>query len=594
MESVVKTKTTLKAIEEKRGHLSIYLWCLSFLKPYKWLVLLFIVSGLVVSGVQLLIPKFIEYFIDHIIPARNTSLFLWLLVGIAMLLVFMILANGVKNLLQRMIQEKTSRDLQYTIFKKLRLLGFSHFEQTPTGETLSLFSTEIPAVQGIYRQYFPRLVQMLVMLMISVALIVATSVKLSLIILPFFLSYYLIGPFFERKAGELAKQTNENRTALNKKIYDSISALLELRAYGAEQWDRNRLMDTFAEFKRTSLMQLLNALLRGTVRRVSVNLGAVVMFLYGAYLLKENSLLLGQFVAFTFYYFRVMGDLTYVITSITEQRLLLHQAEPLHDLIHKRVDVAEPKEPITLNNVQGQLTFNHIHFSYRPDVPVIEGFDLDIKPGERVALVGTSGNGKSTLFKLIGRFYDPQQGEILLDNVPLRDIAFEQLRNAVGYVFQETYLFGTTVKENIRFGKPDASDEEIMEAAKSAFAHEFIEQLPQGYDTFVGERCIKLSGGQKQRIGIARMLIKNPRIVVLDEATSALDQVSEKEVQLALDVLLRGRTTIASAHRLSTIQDYDRIIVMDKGRIAEMGTYSELIQKQGLFQLLAQGELTED
>jgi ATP-binding cassette subfamily B protein/subfamily B ATP-binding cassette protein MsbA len=220
---------------------------------------------------------------------------------------------------------------------------------------------------------------------------------------------------------------------------------------------------------------------------------------------------------------------------------------------------------------------------------VIQRFTLDIQPGEKIALVGSSGNGKSTILKLAARFYDPLEGEIRLDGVLLKMLALDQLRDAMGYVFQETYLFGTTVRENILFGQPDATDEQIIEAAKAAFAHDFILELPEGYETLVGERGVKLSGGQKQRISIARLFLKNPAIVLLDEATSALDNQSEREVQRALDQLLKGRTTITVAHRLSTIRKVDRIVVMDQGSISEVGSYDELMTKQGLFYQLSEG-----
>jgi ATP-binding cassette, subfamily B, bacterial len=205
-------------------------------------------------------------------------------------------------------------------------------------------------------------------------------------------------------------------------------------------------------------------------------------------------------------------------------------------------------------------------------------------------LVGTSGNGKSTLLKLVGRFYDPQEGEITLDGISLRELSLKQIRESMGFVFQETYLFGTTIQENIRFGHPSATDEEVIAAAKAAYAHDFIQQFPQGYETFVGERGVKLSGGQQQRISIARMFIKNPRIVLLDEATSALDNVSEWEIQRALHKLFEGRTTITIAHRLSTVKDFDRIVVVDNGGIAEVGTYDELIEQRGALYRLVEGE----
>jgi ATP-binding cassette subfamily B protein/subfamily B ATP-binding cassette protein MsbA len=214
---------------------------------------------------------------------------------------------------------------------------------------------------------------------------------------------------------------------------------------------------------------------------------------------------------------------------------------------------------------------------------------LLIKPGEHVAIIGASGQGKSTILKLIGRFYDPGEGEILLDGIPLKHMSFASIRQGCGYVFQDTYLTGGSVKENIRFGRPEATDQEVIAAAKAAYAHDFIVNLSDGYDTIVGERAHTLSGGQKQRISIARMIIRNPAVVLLDEATSALDTVSELEVQKALETLLQGRTVIAVAHRLSTIENFDRIIVLDQGEIAESGNYEQLASQRGLLYQMAGG-----
>lgn len=285
-----------------------------------------------------------------------------------------------------------------------------------------------------------------------------------------------------------------------------------------------------------------------------------------------------------------MFKLSMLIGNLAQQGMMLEQANPIRRLMLLKPLVEEPEHPIPMGTVNGRITFKDVGFHYPNRPPVIRDFSLDIRPGERLAFVGTSGNGKSTLLKLINRFYDPQEGTIELDGVPITRLSFQDLRGSIGYVFQESYLFGFSVRENIRFGRPEASDEEIEQAAKAAMAHEFILQLPQGYDTLVGDRGMKLSGGQKQRIAIARMLISDPRIVLLDEATSALDNVSEGEVKTALDRLFQGRTMIAVAHRLSTIKDFDRIVVVDEGTIAEIGSYEELIAREGIFYNLAQGQ----
>lgn len=570
----------------------VYRWAISYLGSYKWQVALLLVCGLAASAIELSIPKFIQLFIDRVLPERDIPQFLQMLMLLLACIVVLLAVKAARTLLQRLVQEQAVRDLQFGMLRQLRRLGFSYYEKHPSGETLSLFHTEVEALQQIYKRYFPGLIQGGATLAIAVGFALHMHWQLTLMIVPFFLSYYLLGPYFERQAALIGREAQQLRSASNKKLYDSFSALLELRVFGAQDWDTRRLIGKFAEFHQVLLRQYLNAYLRGTVRRVTTYFGALFLFAYGAHLVRSGELSVGEFVAFASYYFVVMRDLTGLITLTTEQRLLLHQAEKLHHFMHTAPDVAEPEQPAALPAVRGDIQFRHVSFGYPSYPNVIRDFNLHIRPGEKVALVGTSGNGKSTLLKLLGRFYDPLQGDISLDGVSLRNLAFSQLRGAMGIVFQETYLYGTTIRENIRFGMPDADDDEVVAAARAAYAHDFIMQLPEGYDTMVGERGMKLSGGQKQRIAIARMFVKNPTVILLDEATSALDHVSELEVQSALDALLTGRTTIAVAHRLSTVRNYDRIVVVDGGQNAEEGTYAALMERRGLFYKLAQGEAT--
>ncbi|HZG57233.1 ABC transporter ATP-binding protein [Paenibacillus sp.] len=322
--------------------------------------------------------------------------------------------------------------------------------------------------------------------------------------------------------------------------------------------------------------------------------GGVATFAVGIVLVRDGAMSVGEFTVYALFYFRVMYNLTGIVTLMTEQRILLQQTATLYDFVHRRPAVEEADEPVALERIAGAFRFEDVRFGYpgRPDV--VRGFSLDVRPGEKLALVGTSGGGKSTILKLVARFYDPDEGDIRLDGVPLRSLSLGQLREAIGYVFQETYLFGSSVRDNIRFGRPDAPEEDIVAAAKAAFAHDFIAALPDGYDTIVGERGVKLSGGQKQRIAIARMFVKNPSVVLLDEATSALDSVSEQEVQRALDSLLAGRTTIAVAHRLSTVRGFDRIAVVEEGRCAEIGSYDELLERRGFFYRLLEGQQSRE
>lgn len=575
----------------KASHLfKVYLWTLSFLKPYKWLFFLVILSSVFITGIELLIPKFIQYFIDVIVPEKNTQMFFKLLGGTVGLLAIMIYLSTVRNNLQRIVQEKASRDIHFRIFQHLRKLGFSYFEKTPIGETLSLMNTEVTAVQNLYRQFIPFMIQEAIFSILAIFILFTMNVKLALIIIPAFLLYYVVGPRFERKASLLSKELSTNRIALNKKIYETISSLLEVRAYSSEKWENVRLNDKVQTYNQSMIMAYLYAYIRGTVRRLSYYAGAIAILIYGSILVRSNNLTVGEFSAFLLYYFTAMHRLTAVITSMTEQRVLMYQVDKIYQLMKIKPEITDPEHPVLLSDIKGKIEFKNVHFRYPASEDIIKGFNLTVKPGERIAFVGTSGNGKSTLLKLLGRFYDPTKGDILLDGVSLKDLKISQIRDSIGYVFQETYLFGSSVKENIRFGNPGATDEQIEEAAKAAYAHDFILKLENGYDTLIGERGIKLSGGQKQRISLARMFLKDPKIILLDEATSALDNVSEVEVQRALDTLLNGKTTLTVAHRLSTIQDYDQIIVVDQGQAAEKGTYEELMARKGIFYHLSAGE----
>ncbi|WP_062105560.1 ABC transporter ATP-binding protein [Bacillus niameyensis] len=566
-----------------------YIWTLSFLRPYIKEVILFIAFSLIITGIEISIPKLIQYFVDVVVPHQRSHILFYIILSLVFLLIGMFFCNALCNRLQVVISEKTARDLQFAMFDKLRALGFSYYEKHPTGETLSLFNTEVRAVQQIYHRYFPRLVTSMILVIVAACLMVSIHIPLSLIVIPCFLSYYLIGPCFEKRAAEYGHASQEKRTNFNQKLYDSVSALLELRASRREEWDHKQVKQKQKVMHDMILKQYLMNYSRGLVRRVTVQWGAVAVFAYGAYLVFNDQLSIGAFIAFVFYYFLVISHLTTIVTNTTEQKVLMFQANKIYQFMQEKEDVKEAENPITLESIEGHLKFCSVDFGY-PSIPcVINDFNISIKAGEKVAFVGTSGNGKSTLIKLIGRFYDPGKGEILLDGVKLKELALQQLRESLGFVFQETYLFGDTVMENIRFGNPEATDEEVRQAAKSAYADEFINDLQDGYNTYVGERGIRLSGGQKQRIAIARMFVKNPKIILLDEATSALDNESEYEVQQALQNLFQGRTTIAIAHRLSTVRNFDRIVVVDNGKNVEEGTYDKLLMKKGSFYQLVNG-----
>ncbi|MEK4365670.1 ABC transporter ATP-binding protein [Paenibacillus sp. FSL M8-0212] len=568
----------------------IYLWVLSFLKPHKWLLFGVVSCIILITSVELIIPKVIQHFIDVLIPTNNYESFLRTLVIISAMVILVVVAMAINNLLLRSLREKAARDMQLAIFQKLRKLGFSYFEQHPVGETLALMNSEVTNVQIIYREFIPALIKAVIFSTISLIFLFFISVKLTLIVIPCLMLYAIFGMKYETRSNEEGEKMSARRIDYNQKIYDTVSALSELRVHSSEDWDRKIVLSKLRAFNKSVVITYFYAFFQGSIRRFSFYVGGILIILLGYWDLQQNLLSIGEFTAFLLYYFNAMLQLSYVLISLNEQKVLMNQSKRLYNLMITPVQINDPESPVPVLPVSGEITFKGVDFSYDTSRQVLKHFDMHVRPGEHVAIVGTSGTGKSTILKLIGRFYDPQSGVIMVDNVPLQDIKLAELRESLGFVFQETFIFGETIMENIRFGKPQASDDEVFLAAKAAFADEFIVKFPDGYHTLLGERGVNLSGGQKQRISIARLFLKNPSIVLLDEATSALDNISEQRVKQALDQLLHDRTTIAIAHRLSSIQDFDRIIVMDDGKVIEEGTFEQLLRHNGLFYQLYMGD----
>lgn len=575
--------------QHNKKRLSVYLWVISFFKPYIGLLFLFILSGAGIILCEMSIPYFIQVFIDKVIMQQNAKEFTGQIIYLILAIMVMLMFIAMNNVFQRILPEKSARDLQYSVYRHLRKLGFSYFERKPVGETLSLLNTEVLAVQSIYRDFFPGTVYMILSIVFPLVVISIKDYRFTLIILGSYLLFFTYGPYIDKKVVEFLKKQTDAKIALGKKTYDSISAMQEVRAYHAREWEVGRFTESYQTYKDARLGSLFYRLLRPALCVATTSIGNIGFFIFGSSLVKHGEMTIGEFSAYIFYFMMVMRQINGLSYVFTEQMHLLGQAENLYDFIKVQPDIVEPVKPCILPQVFGNISLHNVSFHYQERTDILKEFNLEIKSGERVAFVGASGNGKSTVLKLLDRFYDPQEGVISLEGVSLKDLSLSQLRNSIGYVFQETYLFGTTIRENIRFGNPEATDEEVIQAAKAAYAHEFIMETEHQYETLVGERGVKLSGGQKQRIAIARMFIKDPAILLLDEATSALDNVSEAYIKKALDQLSNGRTTVAIAHRISTIMDYDKIVYVQDGKTAEIGTYEELMQRKGLFYELVEG-----
>lgn len=575
----------------KRNEVSeatLYLWTLSFLCTQKWKVVVFIGCSMIATIIELLFPKVLQLFIDDILPKQRASDFLWLLGTLVLLTVLMFGLSAARNILQRVISENGSKSIQLAIFKQLRYLGFSYHEQVPVGKTLALFQVDVANVQRVYNHYIPKMVKEILLLLIASVFMFATNWKISLLAMAFSLVYYVFGPYFERKAVSAGIELRNEQTNYTQKLHNGLSGITELRAYGAEQWNLGNMKSGLSVLNRARYRFSLYAGIRTALKFVSINLGLLSLFVFGIWAVKNGAFSVGEFVAMSFYCFRVMNELTSVVKLYTEQKILMNQARNLYEFMKLEPEVVD-NGTAKVSQLEGDIEVKNVSFGYDKDKPIVHNLSFQVRSGQRVALVGTSGHGKTTILKLIARFYDIQQGSLTIDGYDIKEIPLQVMRDQIGVVFQETYLFGGTIRENIQFGNPDATESQICAAARAAYAHDFIEALPSGYDTIVGERGVKLSGGQKQRIAIARVFLKNPSIILLDEATSALDNTSEREVQRAFKELLKGRTTITVAHRLTTVQNYDLILVIEQGRVIDQGSYDDLLAHSSAFKNLIAG-----
>lgn len=563
---------------------SVYKWAFSFLRPYRWNYCLMLLCIFVISSIQLSIPKFIQYFIDDLIPQNNITLFYLIIGFITLLLIIMFYLQAYQNILRLKVQEKISYDIQLALFKQTRKIGVQYFEKHPIGETLALINSETFAIQRLYREYLPRLINWGILTIIALVMMFITDPLLTLLSFPGLILYYIIGPFFVKGDVYYNRQTVDAQIKLNQKIYENISGISELKHNTAEKWGIARIITAQAEWTKNYIRMMFYAYAKFAVRNFSFYVGFIFIIIYGYFLVQKQLLTVGAMTAFILYYFDAMKRVTGIISVVTQIQMLMKQAVKLYNFAKIKPQIEESPKPQNITSPKGEIIFNNVTFAYSNETPLIKKLELIINSKEKVAIVGKSGNGKSTILKLIGRLYDVDKGIVYIDGIPINELSIEQLREMIGYVFQESYLFQLTIRENILFGRPDASEEEMIQAAKDANAHDFIMELQDGYNTNVGERGAKLSGGQRQRIAIARLFLKDPKILILDEATSALDNVSESEVNQALKRLCENKTTIIVSHRESSIKAFaEKILYIENGCVSETGSHEELLQLKGAY-----------
>jgi len=566
-----------------REMFKLYFWTLSYFKPFILLTCLYVLSGGVMIWGELMIPRRMGYLIDYVLPLKNMSNLMTQMVLLCGIAILILLSKALFNYLELVISNKIVMNQQTDLMMKLHDLGFSYYEKVPTGQILSLFENSVKEVQQTYTFLFPHFIYSLVQFIVP-SIILITSVPI------FFLAamignllYVFINQYANKKIRYYLGIETQAAHKSQQNLYDALVAAPELKVMGSPDWFIKKTVDAFDEYRIPRMWSIFWRHFRYTTVGLTLTLSTVLFYVYGLNLIKSGELLLGEFIAYSFLMGLISRGFSVFFYIIPAQYHALNYAKDLFEYMHLKPDV---KEPVNCKNVdikEFDIEFKDVSFSYNDDQQIINNLSFTIPSGKKTAIVGESGCGKSTILKLIGRFYDVKQGSVTIGGYNIKDLKLKELRNHFGYVFQDTYLFNMSIRDNIRFSSMNATDEQVIASAKFASAHDFIMETDESYDTMVGERGVRLSGGQKQRISIARMMLKNPEIILLDEATSALDNTTELEIKRSFDKLSEGRTTVAVAHKLSTIMNYDSIIVLDNGRVVEHGTYDELMNNRSIF-----------
>jgi len=572
------------------GRLRVLAGLLRYALPYRGAIAVSVIVLTASAGLQIVPPYLMKFIIDGGVLASSEMHF----VGLIGLLAAVHLLQAAIQVLRTSISIRVGNTIMSRIrrdmFDKLMKLSVQYYDKRKTAPFISRIQYDTSYVEGFLSEGIPAMLAQAVMTAAIVVLLFTLDWKIAALLLGLFpvaaIFMWKIWP----KMRAMTVRIWNAEYGLQQYIAESLQGIRIIKAFHQESAERQRFDEWNDVAVKRATDQMIWSQWLNPALSLAVSLSIAFVWLVGGRQVIQGGTSLGTVIAFTSYLSMFLGQLRWTYRSAGWANKSIASADRILDLMTTAEEMHDTAEPVSLPRATGEIRVRSVSFAYEKGRDVLKDISLHIRPGEKVGVTGRSGAGKSTLIHLLCRFYDPDTGGISMDGIDLRRIPAADLRRNVGVVFQETFLFDGTIAQNIAYGRPDATPEAIIEAARSAHAHRFIAELPYGYDTRIGERGVRLSGGEKQRISIARTLLMNPPVLILDEATSSMDAETEREIQAALHNLCRGRTTVTIAHRLSTLQRADRIIVLDQGRIVEDGTHEELQRRQGIYhQLLKAG-----
>ena len=554
---------------------------LSYYKPYKGILLFIIIGSLLRALLELFFPYVVKLMLEQQLPLQNLPLLLkWSAALLAMYLVNFGMHFGIIYWAQAM-SYAMERDMRRDLFRHLQKLSFGFYDKNKSGQLLSRLTSDLSEVNGFAGNAPNDIIICGLTMVGTMVILVYMNPMLGSLIAILLLLKAVHTVFVNLR---MKKAFFANRIAMGEvsaKAAESINGVRLIKAFAGERSDMAQFMEKADAYLATSKKSFkITSYFVGSMIFFS-NFINVAILVVGGLLINKGLMSFGELVAFFLYVGLFMKPLMQLLGFIQIYQRGMAGFKRFYELLQEKPEIVDAPGAKSCPPCKGNITFDNVSFAYADGRPVIRGLSLNVAAGETVAFVGATGAGKTTIASLLLRFYEPQSGRILLDGCDIRELTQESLRRQIGLVQQDVFLFGDSVRYNIAYAKPDATADEVQAAAKAAAADEFIQKLPAGYDTEVGERGVKLSGGQKQRLAIARVFLKNPPVVVLDEATSALDNITEQQIQRELDELAVGRTTLIIAHRLSTIRHADKIVVLDEGSVVECGTHEELLARKG-------------